>query len=75
MQIATDTTHRFIVAPEVLNGGYDRTALASMATKAQEGLGRKGIGLIADRGYYKGTEILAGGPNAATQTIGISPNR
>ena len=33
-------------------------AAAIMASKAQEGLGRKGIGLIADRGYYKGTEIL-----------------
>jgi transposase len=59
VQIATDTTHHFIVAHEVLNVGHDRTALASMARKAQEGLGRKGIGLIADRGYYKGTEILA----------------
>ena len=58
MQIATDTTHHFIVAHEVLNVGHDRTALASMASKAQEGLGRKGIGVIADRGYYKGTEIL-----------------
>ena len=58
VQIATDTTHHFIVAHEVLNVGHDRTALASMASKAQEGLGRKGIGLIADRGYYKGTEIL-----------------
>ena len=58
VQIATDTTYHFIVAHEVLNVGHDRTALASMASKAQEGLGRKGIGLIADRGYYKGTEIL-----------------
>ena len=58
VQIATDTTHHFIVAHEVLNVGHDRSALASMATKAQEGLGRKGIGLIADRGYYKGTQIL-----------------
>ena len=58
VQIATDTTHHFIVAHEVLNVGHDRAALASMASKAQEGLGRKGIGVIADRGYYKGPEIL-----------------
>jgi transposase len=58
VQIATDTTHHLIVAHEVLNVGHDRTALSSMAKKAQAGLGRKGIGLIADRGYYKGTEIL-----------------
>ena len=58
VQIATDTTHHFIVAHEVLNVGHDRTALSSMAKKSQEALGRKGIGLIADRGYYKGPEIL-----------------
>jgi transposase len=58
VQIATDTTHHFIVAHEVLNVGHDRTALSSMAKKAQDALGRRGIGLIADRGYYKGPEIL-----------------
>ena len=68
VQIATDTTHHFIVAHEVLNVGHDRSALASMARKAQEGLGRKGIGLIADRGYYKGTEILDA-EKAGVQTL------
>jgi hypothetical protein len=58
VQIATDTTHHFIVAHEVLNVGHDRTASASIASKAQEVLRRKGIGLIADQGCYKGTEIL-----------------
>ena len=57
VQIATDTTHHFIVAHEVLNVGHDRAALLTMAKKAQEALGRKGIGLIADRGCYKGPEI------------------
>ncbi len=59
VQIATDTTHHFIVAHEVLNVGHDRAALASMASKAQEGLGRKGIGVIADRGYYKARVLEA----------------
>ena len=68
VQIATDTTHHFIVAHDVLNVGHDRTALSSMAKKAQEGLGRKGIGLIADRGYYKGTEILDA-EKAGVQTL------
>jgi len=68
VQIATDTTHHFIVAHEVLNVGHDRSALASMARKAQDGLGRKGIGLIADRGYYKGTEILDA-EKAGVQTL------
>jgi transposase len=68
VQIATDTTHHFIVAHEVLNVGHDRTALSSMAKKAQEGLGRQGIGLIADRGYYKGLEILDS-EKAGVQTL------
>ncbi len=58
VQIAADINHHLIVAHEVTNIGHDRTALASMATKAQQGVGRKGIQVIADRGYYKGTQIL-----------------
>jgi transposase len=58
VQIAADTTHHLIVAHDVLNVDHDRTALSSMAGKAQDALGRKGIELIADRGYYKGPEIL-----------------
>lgn len=57
VQIATDTTHHLIVAHEVLNVGHDRAALSSMAGKAQQALGRKGIELLADRGYYNGPEI------------------
>jgi hypothetical protein len=58
VQIVADTTNHLIVAHEVLNVGHDRTALSSMAKKAQEALGRKRIELIADRGYYKGPEII-----------------
>jgi transposase len=58
VQIAADTRHHLIVAHDVLNVGHDRTALAGMAQESQTGLGRKRIGLIADRGYYKGPEIL-----------------
>lgn len=58
VQIVADTTNHFIVAHDVLNVGHDRTALSTMAKKAQQALGRKRIGLIADRGYYKGQEIL-----------------
>lgn len=36
--------------------------------KAQEALGLKGIGLIADRGYYKGQEILDS-ERAGVQTL------
>jgi hypothetical protein len=59
VQIATDTTHHLIVAHDVLNVGHDRSALASMAKMAQQALGRKRIGLLADRGYYSGPEILS----------------
>jgi hypothetical protein len=58
VQIAVDTRHHFIVAHDVLNVGHDRSSLWSMAQKAREALGRKRIGLIADRGYYDGPEIL-----------------
>jgi transposase len=57
VQAAVDTQHHLIVAHDVINVGHDRSALSSMAKKAQEALGRKGIGVLADRGYYKGQEI------------------
>ena len=59
VQIAADTTHHLIVAHDVLNVGHDRSSLSSMAEKSQDALGRKGIGVLADRGYYSGPEILA----------------
>jgi transposase len=58
VQIAADTRHHLIVAHDVLNVGHDRDALSSMARKAQVALRRKGIGVIADRGYYNGPELL-----------------
>jgi hypothetical protein len=58
VQVAADTTHHLIVAHEVVNVGHDRSALSSMAGKTQQALGRKRIEVIADRGYYSGTEIL-----------------
>jgi transposase len=57
VQAAVDTQHHLIVAHDVINVGHDRDALSSMAKKSQEALGRKGIGMLADRGYYKGQEI------------------
>jgi transposase len=58
VQIAADTRYHLIVAHDVLNVGHDRAALSSMAQQAQAALRRKGIGVIADRGYYKGPELL-----------------
>jgi transposase len=59
VQIAADTKHHLIVATDVLNEGHDRSSLWSMAQRSREALGKGKIQLIADRGYFKGPEILA----------------
>jgi transposase len=57
VQTAVDTRHHLIVAHEVTNVGHDRTQLADMAVQAQEAVGQP-ITALADRGYFKGEEIL-----------------
>jgi hypothetical protein len=47
-----------IVAHEVTNVGHDREQLSSMAQKAREATGRHKLTVLADRGYFKGEEIL-----------------
>ena len=59
VQTAVDTKNHLIVSHEVTNIGHDRTQLASMSAQAQEAIGKKDITVVADRGYYSGTEILA----------------
>ena len=59
VQSAVDTKHHLIVAHDVTNHGYDRDALAMMARAAREAMGRDDIEAIADKGYYKGEEIVA----------------
>jgi len=59
VQTAVDPTHHLIVAHEVTNLGHDRTQLTMMATKAQEAIGAPSVTVLADRGYFKGEEILA----------------
>ena len=59
VQTAVDTKHHLIVSHEVTNIGHDRSQLASMSAQAQEAVGKKDITVVADRGYYSGTEILA----------------
>jgi transposase len=58
VQAAVDTKHHMIVAHDVVNLGHDRTQLAVMAKSAKEGTGQKKITVLADRGYFKGEEIL-----------------
>ncbi len=59
VQTAVETKHHLIVAHEVTTNGYDRDALAMMARAAQKAMASDEIEAIADKGYYKGEEIVA----------------
>ena len=59
VQTAVDTRHHLIVAHEVTNVGHDRTLLHEMATQTREAIGEEDLTVIADRGYFKGEEIVA----------------
>ena len=59
VQSAVETKHHLIVAHAVTNLGYDRDALAMMAHAAREVMANETIEAIADKGYYKGEEIVA----------------
>ena len=58
VQTAVDTKHHLIVAHEVTNVGHDRTQLADMAGAGEGSHRRQPITALADRGYFKGEEIL-----------------
>lgn len=59
VQVAADTQHHLIVSTKVINEGHDRGSLWSMAQRSREAVGQDKIEIIADRGYFKGPEILA----------------
>ena len=59
VQAAVDTTNHLIVAHEVTNVGTDRSQLANMANQAKAALEAESLEAVADRGYFKGEEILA----------------
>jgi hypothetical protein len=59
VQTAVDTQHHLIVTHEVTNDGQDRNQLSKMAKQARRVLRVEYLTAIADRGYYKGEEILA----------------
>jgi transposase len=59
VQTAVDTEHHLIVAHEVTNSGSDRSQLAKMAEAAKAALHSDNLEVVADRGYFKGEEILA----------------
>ncbi len=67
VQAAVDAQHHLIVAHAVTNDGHDRHQLATMAGQAREAMGHEALTALADRGYYKGEEILA------CEQAGITP--
>jgi hypothetical protein len=57
-QTAVDTKHHIIVTHQVTNVGHDRSALNSMAVSTKKSIGTDALNVVADRGYYSGTEIV-----------------
>lgn len=58
VQASVDTKHHLIVTHEVTNEGHDRRQLSNMAMKSREATGSGQLDVLADRGYFKGPEIL-----------------
>ena len=69
VQAVVEAQHHLIVAHEVTNIGNDRSQLSTMAKQAQEATGVCALTAIADRGYFKGEEILA------CEAAGVTPLR
>lgn len=59
VQTAVDTTYKLITSHEVTNSPVDRGQLLPIAMAVQVVLGRSELTVIADKGYYKGTDIKA----------------
>ncbi len=59
VQTAVDTKHHLIVAHEVTNVGVDRDQLTTVAKQARAAVGTQNLTVVADRGYFKGKEILS----------------
>lgn len=69
VQMAVEAANHLIVAHEVTNEGHDRHRLASTAHAAKAAMACDGLTVIADRGYYKGEEILACEQNGITPLV------
>ena len=68
VQTVVDQNTHMIVAHEVVNEG-DRDQLTPMTEKAQEATGIKNLTVVADRGYYKGEQILDCEQTGATPIV------
>jgi transposase len=69
VQAAVDAQHHLIIAHEVTNVGNDRAQLSKMAQQARDASGQDALMVIADRGYFKGEEILACEQAGATPLV------
>jgi transposase len=69
VQAAVDTSHHLIVAHEVTNVGNDRSQLSPMAMQTKATLEVDDLDVVADRGHYKGEEILACDEDGITVTL------
>jgi transposase len=58
VQTAVDAKNHLIVVHEVTNLGSDRAQLSSIAKQTREAMGTATLTALADRGYFKGEEIL-----------------
>jgi lambda repressor-like predicted transcriptional regulator len=66
VQTAVEADNHLIVAHEVTMLGFDRDALSMMAMAARDAMTTDQLTAIADKGYYKGEEIVA------SEEVGIS---
>ncbi|MCK1698371.1 transposase [Bradyrhizobium sp. 144] len=66
---AVDTENHLIVAHEVTTSGSDRSQLANIAQQAKAILEADTLDVVADRGYFKGEEILACEQSGITVTL------
>jgi transposase len=58
VQTAVDAKTHLIVTHEVTNVGSDRSQLSPIAKQTREAMGVEKLTALADRGYFKGEEIL-----------------
>jgi transposase len=59
VQTAVDVKHHLIVAHDVTNVGNDRSQLSHMAKLAKEAIAEDDLTVVADKGYFNGSEIKA----------------
>jgi len=59
VQTAVEPDNHLIVAHEVTNQFNDHRQLSPMAIAAKEAMGVEELDAVADRGYFKGEEVLA----------------